>query len=144
MRVRIVRYSQRRRGETRSQDGSDWKTYPQLYVAGKLIGGHDIVVELAEDDELKDVVCVKPPAPPVSLDERIKGIIASGEVVLFMKGVPDEPRCGFSRRMVSLLQDHKIQFKSFDILQDNEVRQRLKTYSNWPSNIREEKLDRRP
>ena len=112
---------------------SDWKTYPQLYVAGKLIGGHDIVVELAEDDELKDVVCVKPPAPPVSLDERIKGIISSGEVVLFMKGVPDEPRCGFSRRMVSLLRDHKIQFKSFDILQDNEVRQRLKTYSNWPT-----------
>jgi len=112
---------------------SDWKTYPQLYVAGKLIGGHDIVVELAEDEELKDVVCVTPPKPPVSLDERIKTIIASGEVVLFMKGDPDEPRCGFSRRMVSLLRDHKIQFKSFDILQDNDVRQRLKTYSNWPT-----------
>ena len=44
------------------------------------------------------------------------------QVVLFMKGSPDVPRCGFSRRTVALLRDHKVEFDSFDILSDESVR----------------------
>lgn len=50
-----------------------------------------------------------------------------------MKGSSDEPRCGFSKKMVVLLKEEGINFASFDILQDEEVRQGLKTFSNWPT-----------
>ena len=50
-----------------------------------------------------------------------------------MKGTPETPRCGFSRTAVELLQGAKITFSTFDILGDEEVRQGLKKYSNWPT-----------
>ena len=53
--------------------------------------------------------------------------------MLFMKGSPDAPRCGFSRQITELLQAEKVKFDTFDILSDEEVRQGLKTFSNWPT-----------
>ena len=53
--------------------------------------------------------------------------------MLFMKGSPDEPKCGFSRKMIALMQDACVDFDHFDILSDEAVRQGLKTYSNWPT-----------
>jgi len=53
--------------------------------------------------------------------------------MLFMKGVPDAPRCGFSRQIVEILQSKQVPFASFDILGDEEVRAGLKTYSDWPT-----------
>lgn len=55
------------------------------------------------------------------------------KVVLFMKGSPDAPRCGFSRKMVGLLNDQKVQFAHFDILTDNNVREGLKKLNEWPT-----------
>ena len=55
------------------------------------------------------------------------------QVVLFMKGNPDAPRCGFSRRIVALLRDQNVTFSHFDILTDESVRQGLKTLNNWPT-----------
>ena len=72
-------------------------------------------------------------AKVVTLDERLKSLTSKAPVVLFMKGSPDEPRCGFSRQAVALLRDNKIVFDTFDILSDEEVRQGLKKYSNWPT-----------
>ena len=57
------------------------------------------------------------------LEKRMRGLMGQSKVVLFMKGDPTTPRCGFSRRTVALLQDHKIEFTSFDILSDERVRQ---------------------
>lgn len=53
--------------------------------------------------------------------------------MVFMKGSPDTPRCGFSRTLVSIFKDVNCQFGHFDILQDEDVRQGLKTFSNWPT-----------
>ena len=53
--------------------------------------------------------------------------------MLFMKGIPTAPRCGFSRQAVELLETHKVPFGSFDILSDDTVRQGLKKHSNWPT-----------
>ncbi len=53
--------------------------------------------------------------------------------MLFMKGLPSAPKCGFSRQMVELLNKHGVAFDAFDILQDDQVRQGLKTFSNWPT-----------
>lgn len=56
------------------------------------------------------------------LNERLKKLMTKSNVVLFMKGEPDEPRCGFSRTIVKLLRDEKVEFTHFDILTDESVR----------------------
>lgn len=53
--------------------------------------------------------------------------------MLFMKGSPQEPRCGFSRKIVELLQAEKVRFGTFDILSDEEVRQGIKKFANFPT-----------
>uniref|UniRef100_W5KGV5 Glutaredoxin 3 n=1 Tax=Astyanax mexicanus TaxID=7994 RepID=W5KGV5_ASTMX len=71
--------------------------------------------------------------PKEELNKRLKKLINAAPCMLFMKGSPQEPRCGFSRQIVQILKDRSIQYSSFDILSDEEVRQGLKTYSNWPT-----------
>jgi len=68
-----------------------------------------------------------------SLEERLKKLINQAPCMLFMKGNPANPRCGFSRTIVSILDNYKTDYKSFDILQDNDVREGLKKFSNWPT-----------
>lgn len=67
------------------------------------------------------------------LRERIRSLVAAKRVVLFMKGTPEEPRCGFSRRAIALLSEYDVDYGTFDILGDQEVRQGLKIYSEWPT-----------
>ncbi|XP_006737680.1 glutaredoxin-3-like [Leptonychotes weddellii] len=71
--------------------------------------------------------------PKEDLNLRLKKLTHAAPCMLFMKGTPQEPRCGFSKQMVEILNKHNIQFSSFDIFSDEEVRQGLKTYSNWPT-----------
>eukprot|EP00908_Phaeocystis_cordata_P026410 Transcript_8894.p2 GENE.Transcript_8894~~Transcript_8894.p2 ORF type:complete len:194 (-),score=90.01 Transcript_8894:122-703(-) len=108
---------------------SNWPTYPQLYADGKLLGGLDVVKELQEEGELQDAL----PATAMPLEQRLAALTKRSPVMLFMKGSPDAPRCGFSRQIVELLQGEKVSFGTFDILTDEEVRQGLKTFSNWPT-----------
>jgi len=108
---------------------SNWPTFPQLYIDGKLIGGLDIVKELIEQGEFKDML----PAKPKTLNDRLAELINSHPVMLFMKGSPEAPQCGFSSKIVGILKEEGIKFGSFNILSDEEVRQGLKTYSNWPT-----------
>jgi hypothetical protein len=70
-----------------------------------------------------------------SLDEKLSRLVNSSEVVLFMKGSPTHPRCGFSRQIVELLDKEGIGFASFDILDESaqDVRQGLKTKFDWVS-----------
>ncbi|OCH89591.1 glutaredoxin [Obba rivulosa] len=70
---------------------------------------------------------------PEQLNERLKGLMNKDKVVLFMKGSPDQPRCGFSRKLVGLLRDQGVQFSTFDILTDESVRAGLKVLNNWPT-----------
>lgn len=77
-----------------------------------------------------------PAAPPADSGAvaRIKALLASCRVMLFMKGSPDAPRCGFSRRVVDALRGAGCtDFGSFDILSDEEVRTQLKAFSQWPT-----------
>ena len=86
---------------------SNWPTYPQLYIKGELVGGLDIIKELVATGEFQ------PMLPPVmanneshqSLDDRLKQLINSDPVMLFMKGTPENPRCGFSKTIVGLLSE---------------------------------------
>jgi len=67
------------------------------------------------------------------LDTRMTKLMNQSKVVLFMKGTPDAPRCGFSRRITGLLQEQKVDFTHFDILSDEDVRQGLKKRNDWPT-----------
>lgn len=67
------------------------------------------------------------------LTNRLEKLIRLAPVMLFMKGTPDQPRCGFSRQTVEILSGNNIQFASFDILSDEEVRAGLKVFSDWPT-----------
>nr|QSX72227.1 glutaredoxin 3 [Halisarca dujardinii] len=107
---------------------SDWPTYPQLYANGELLGGLDILKELIASNEFHTMVPRQQP-----IEERLKELTNRSPVLLFMKGGPEEPRCGFSRQVVAILNETGVKYDTFDILTDEEVRQGLKTYSNWPS-----------
>lgn len=69
----------------------------------------------------------------MDVNERIKAELASSPVVLFMKGTPDFPQCGFSAQAVAALRACNAQFKHVNIFEDPELREALKRYSNWPT-----------
>ena len=65
--------------------------------------------------------------------QRIKDHLASAPAVLFMKGTPDFPQCGFSAQTAAALKACGAQFKHVNIFEDPEIREALKAYSNWPT-----------
>lgn len=69
----------------------------------------------------------------MDIKERIKQQITSDKIVLYMKGTPQAPMCGFSAQAVRLLNATGATFSTFDVLSDPEVRQGIKEYSNWPT-----------
>ncbi len=66
-------------------------------------------------------------------NSRISTLVGDNDVVLFMKGTPLFPQCGFSSRAVAILDHCGVQYESVDVLQDMEIRQGIKTYSDWPT-----------
>uniref|UniRef100_A0A6V2I295 Glutaredoxin domain-containing protein n=2 Tax=Ditylum brightwellii TaxID=49249 RepID=A0A6V2I295_9STRA len=122
---------------------SDWPTYPQLYVRGELIGGLDILKDMMEDGNLAEQLDVTPMdtttdvtaeiAKEPTLEERIQTLITKSRIMLFMKGVPSAPKCGFSRQIVDIIESYDVPYDTFNILTDEEIRQGLKKYSDWPT-----------
>ena len=68
----------------------------------------------------------------MTLDE-IKQEVSNNDIVLFMKGTPTFPQCGFSAHLVSILTAEEVSFTSHDVLSDNALRSNIKEYSNWPT-----------
>eukprot|EP00179_Madagascaria_erythrocladioides_P001622 CAMPEP_0198318900 /NCGR_PEP_ID=MMETSP1450-20131203/8147_1 /TAXON_ID=753684 ORGANISM="Madagascaria erythrocladiodes, Strain CCMP3234" /NCGR_SAMPLE_ID=MMETSP1450 /ASSEMBLY_ACC=CAM_ASM_001115 /LENGTH=370 /DNA_ID=CAMNT_0044022247 /DNA_START=60 /DNA_END=1170 /DNA_ORIENTATION=+ len=128
---------------------SQWPTFPQLYSNGTFIGGLDVVKDLVEEGSFKDELesapepavetkpVAVPEAPKKPSHEEVKGklrrLINSNDIMLFMKGSPEQPKCGFSSKIVQLLDTERIPYGTFDILTDMEVRQGLKELSDWPT-----------
>jgi monothiol glutaredoxin len=69
----------------------------------------------------------------MNIQEQLKDIVEGNDVVLFMKGTPDFPQCGFSGLSTQILQQCDVRFASVDVLADNSVREGIKQYSNWPT-----------
>jgi len=65
--------------------------------------------------------------------DRIQNEVASSDVLLFMKGTPVFPQCGFSAAVVQILSNTGVKFKAIDVLKDPEIRQGIKDFSNWPT-----------
>jgi len=69
----------------------------------------------------------------IDVTENIKNEIKSNDVVLFMKGTPVFPMCGFSAAVVQVLSDLSIKYSSVNVLDSNEMREGIKKFSNWPT-----------
>ena len=74
-------------------------------------------------------------SPPQDQDTqaRIQSMVSEHEIILFMKGTPDFPQCGFSARAANILKDQGVRFAAFDVLADPAVRQGIKDFANWPT-----------
>lgn len=69
----------------------------------------------------------------MNAQQRIADIVAADDIVLFMKGSPKAPQCGFSAGVVQVLDALGVPYASVDVLQDEEIREGIKTYSDWPT-----------
>lgn len=67
------------------------------------------------------------------LHDRLSNLVKAAPVMLFMKGTPSSPQCGFSRQLVALLRENSVKYGFFNILADDEVRQGLKEFADWPT-----------
>ena len=65
--------------------------------------------------------------------ENIQSLIDNHKVVVFMKGTPCEPQCGFSKAVVQILSMHGVDFEAHNVLEDHDLRTGIKTFSNWPT-----------
>jgi monothiol glutaredoxin len=68
-----------------------------------------------------------------TINDKIKDIINANDVVLFMKGTPEMPQCGFSMTVSNILKELKVKFNGVNVLADQEIRQGIKDFSNWPT-----------
>ncbi|KAL6868960.1 glutaredoxin [Amphichorda felina] len=76
---------------------------------------------------------VDPEKQKEELFKRLADLVKAAPVMLFMKGTPSGPQCGFSRQMVAILRENSVKYGFFNILADDEVRQGLKEYAEWPT-----------
>ena len=67
------------------------------------------------------------------VNQRIESLVKDNGIVLFMKGSPLFPQCGFSSRAIQILDHLGAKYETVDVLQDGEIRQGIKAYSNWPT-----------
>lgn len=122
-----------------------WPTFPQLVVHGKLVGGLDVLDEMAEDGPLAPQLGLQPVEP---LEARVARLVASARVVLCIKGTPNAPSCGFSEEALRVVagagldvasalvmtgDDGKPLFSTADVQGDDALRQGLKARAEWPS-----------
>ena len=69
----------------------------------------------------------------MDIKEKIEKLINENDVCLFMKGTPDTPQCGFSMAVTNVLKHLKVNFKGINVLEDENLRQGIKDYSEWPT-----------
>lgn len=72
-------------------------------------------------------------APPAVNPKAIEKLVTNNTVVVFMKGNPEAPRCGFSNAVVQILRMHGVTYDSHDVLENDDVRQGVKDFTNWPT-----------
>ncbi|KAM0459645.1 hypothetical protein ACHAPV_005359 [Trichoderma viride] len=96
-------------------------------AAAKDVGATNGVSKPAEVAE------VDPAKAKEELFKRLGDLVKAAPVMLFMKGTPSAPQCGFSRQLVGILRDNSVKYGFFNILADDDVRQGLKEYAEWPT-----------
>ena len=69
----------------------------------------------------------------MEIKDKIKKLISENDVCLFMKGIPESPQCGFSMAVSNVLKHLKVDFKGINVLEDENLRQGIKEFSDWPT-----------
>ena len=69
----------------------------------------------------------------MNIKENIQNLINQNEICLFMKGTPDAPQCGFSMAVVNIFKILEVNFKSVNVLENQNIREGIKVYSDWPT-----------
>ena len=69
----------------------------------------------------------------MEIKEKIKNLITDNQVCLFMKGTPEAPQCGFSMAVANVLKHLNVNFKGVNVLEDENLRQGIKDFSDWPT-----------
>ena len=100
-----------------------------LRISGEFIGGLDILKEMNSNGELKPML----DEAKAASEPNYEALINKHQLMIFMKGNREKPQCGFSRTLIGILNETEIPYETFDILSDEDVRQGLKKYSNWPT-----------
>lgn len=113
---------------------SSWNTYPQLYVNGELVGGLDIMKQMIETGEFDSTFEHVKEKKERDMNKYLESLINQAPLMLFTTGSPEAPHCKFTKELFNLLNSLNIKdYKVFDIMQDEEVQEKLKEYSSWPT-----------
>lgn len=110
--------------ETHSQKDSSAPT-----AAASVNGTNQTNAPSTKTDEAN----VDPEKQKEELFKRLGDLVKAAPVMLFMKGTPSDPQCGFSRQLVGILRENSVKYGFFNILADDEVRQGLKEFAEWPT-----------
>ncbi|KAK8117093.1 uncharacterized protein PG998_005374 [Apiospora kogelbergensis] len=101
--------------------------------AASSIAGNNNATSQNSAAAVVDDTPVDPEKAKEELFKRLAELVKAAPVMLFMKGTPSAPQCGFSRQLVGILRDRSVKYGFFNILADDEVRQGLKEYADWPT-----------
>lgn len=104
--------------------------------AASTVGGGSSIADTATNEKhaaAADDTPVDPEKAKEELFKRLAELVKAAPVMLFMKGTPSAPQCGFSRQLVGILRDRSVKYGFFNILADDEVRQGLKEFADWPT-----------
>ncbi|KAN0061918.1 glutaredoxin [Thecaphora frezii] len=112
--------------ESLSKTSAQPRAAADTYVAANANGGSAVPYAEDEEEQLRQET-------EEEIFERCRKLMDQEEVMLFMKGDPDTPRCGFSQKTVNLLRQEGVKFGHYDILKDENVRQGLKKLNEWPT-----------
>ncbi|KAK8018384.1 hypothetical protein PG991_007574 [Apiospora marii] len=102
-------------------------------AASSTVGGGASSIADEKNAASTDDTPVDPEKAKEELFKRLAELVKAAPVMLFMKGTPSAPQCGFSRQLVGILRDRSVKYGFFNILADDEVRQGLKEFADWPT-----------
>lgn len=81
----------------------------------------------------KDALSIRFISTETFSKDQLEKLVQNNKVVVFMKGVPDEPKCGFSNAVVQVFRMHAVKYDSHNVLENESIRQGIKDFTNWPT-----------
>ncbi|KAI1729048.1 glutaredoxin domain-containing protein [Ditylenchus destructor] len=106
---------------------------PERFTSSLLFVNKRTSINNHQQHEFSTSAAFQADNPPDITRDRIDAYVKKDKVVVFMKGRRDNPMCGFSRNVVMVLQHYGISFKEYNVLDDDDIRQGIKEYSDWPT-----------
>lgn len=121
----------------RMEGARSLQTFQHMAAVSAVSGVRCFSAKVGSEDSHSDFAPERKAAASVEGDEELTEFlntaITEHKVLLFMKGVPENPRCGFSAKVVAMLREHNANFSSADVLASDEIREGIKKFSNWPT-----------